>query len=131
MRPDGVGLNVLILDDDVPFLGSFEDLLVQDGHTVYSATTGFEAIEIASRVPFDLSVLDCELPDLDGIETFLRIQKERPRLPAIFISGSCSPVLEERVLQAGGFVLLRKPLQMPLVRRVMREVILFNKSKSS
>jgi DNA-binding response OmpR family regulator len=116
-------LSVLVLDDDVPFLESFEDLLSQDGHCVYPATSGWAAVEIVRRVPIDLSFLDFDLPDLSGIETLARIRRQRPELPAIFVSGNPSASLERTVLDRGGFALLRKPFDAGQVRGVMREVI--------
>src|SRR5574341_1223845 len=118
------GLSILVLDDDVPFLRSFEDLLTQDGHSVYPATRGLDAIEIVRRIPLDLSFLDFDLPDQNGIEVFVRIQSQRPHLPAIFITGNPSATLERLVREAGGFALLRKPFDTGQVRCVMREVFI-------
>ena len=123
MRSGRGCLTILVLDNDVAHLETFEDLLVQDGHSVFPTTLGSEAVRIALREPIDLSFLDFDLPDLDGIETFTRIRKERPRLPGIFISGNPSEFLETWVLEAGGFALLRKPLSPPQVRSIVLEVM--------
>jgi DNA-binding response OmpR family regulator len=119
----GAPLSILVLDDDVPFLESFEDLLSQDGHFVYLATRGFAAVEIVRRFAIDLSFLDYDVPDLSGIETLDRLRRQRPGLPAIFISGNPCASLERTVLDGGGSALLRKPFDAGRVRGVMREVI--------
>ncbi len=121
----GQGLSILVTDDDIPFLESFSDLLIQDGHSVYPATRGLEAVEIVRAFPIDLSFLDCDLPDLDGIETLSRIHWQRPELPAIFITGNPSAALEKKVLEAGGFALIQKPFDTHQLRTVMWEA--FNK----
>jgi len=128
------GQSILVLDDDARFLESFEDLLTQDGHAVYAARRGLEAIEIARRVPLDLSFLDFDLPDQNGIDVFTRIQFVRvecqwPELPAIFVSGSPSAVLEDLVREVGGFALLRKTFDAAQVRVVMREVFVRNQRR--
>jgi len=122
----GKGLSILILDDDVLFLESFKEFLAQDGHLVYPATRGCQALEIVRHVPLDLSFLDYDLPDLDGIETFARIHRQRPELPAIFLSGNSSAALERMVLEVGGFALIRKPFDACRLRVVIREAILKN-----
>lgn len=114
---------ILLLDDDLPFLMTLEDLLTQDGHSVFPATCGREAVEIVRRVPLDLSFLDIDLPQESGIEVLCRIHEERPALPAIFITGNPAAGLEEAVLKQGGFALLRKPLDPGLVRGVMRQAV--------
>ena len=126
MSANGTSLSILILDDDIRFLSSFEDLLTQDGHAVYPATRAQEAVEIVRRVPLDLSFLDFDLQDQNGIEVCVRIQRQRPQLPVVFISGNPSAYLERMVLENGGFAFLRKPFGAPEVRGVMREVICRN-----
>jgi len=126
MSASGTSLSILILDDDIRFLSSFEDLLIQDGHAVYPATRAQEAVEIVRRVPLDLSFLDFDLQDQNGIEVCVRIQRQRPQLPVVFISGNPSAYLERMVLENGGFAFLRKPFGAPEVRGVMREVICRN-----
>ena len=123
MRIHENDLSIHVLDDDVAFLETFGELLSQDGHRVHSTTRGLVALEIARRVPLDLSFLDLELPDLSGIETFTRIHEERPHLPAVFVTGNPSADLEELIFHAGGFALLRKPVHAREVRDVVREVI--------
>jgi DNA-binding response OmpR family regulator len=127
----GMSLSILILDDDVRFLSSFEDLLLQDGHAVYSATRARDAVEIARRVPLDLSFLDFDLQDQNGIEVCVRIHRQRPQLPVIFISGNPSGWLERLVLESGGSAFLRKPFDASVVRGVVREVIDRNNSSRS
>ncbi len=116
-------LRILVLDDDVPFLESFKDLLCQEGHLVYPTTRGAEAVELVRMVPLDLSFLDFDLPDIDGLETFARIHRHRPELPAIFVSGNPSAALERVVLKEGAFALLRKPFDTARLRVVIREAV--------
>ena len=117
-------LSILLLDDDLPFLESFGDLLRTEGHLVHSVSLGLQAVEAAKRSSFDLSILDFELPDLNGLETFARLQKERPRLPALFVTGNPAKGLEKTVVSAGGLALLRKPVTLERIRITLKLVIL-------
>ena len=69
----------------------------------------------------DLSILDYRMPDLSGIETFRQLVLELPGTGAIFVSGEASISLEERVLNAGGFALVEKPLKLPRLRHVLEK----------
>ena len=115
------GLTILVLDDDEPFLESFQELLLLDGHSVYPVTRGLAAVEVARTVEIDLSFLDYDLPDLDGLETFTMIQRQRPSVPAVFVTGNPSEALEREVLQVGAFALIRKPFDTGRLRRVIRQ----------
>jgi len=117
----GGSLSILVLDDDVPFLESFSDFLAHVGHAVYPATRSLEALELVRKVSLDLSFLDFDLPDLDGLETFYRIHRQRPELPAIFLTGNSSSSLERKVLEVGAFALVRKPFDAQRLRIMIRE----------
>lgn len=119
----GKSLRVLVLDDDVRFLESFQELLLTDGHSVYPATRGMEAVEIVRRTPIDLSFLDFDLPDFNGLETFVQIHRQRPELPAVFVTGNPTEALVRRVRDAGGLALIKKPFVTRAVRVVIRKVI--------
>ena len=121
MSSSFVRLKILLVDDDVGYLESLENLLELDGHEISTATRGQEAVALArelreqKREP-ELSILDYHVPDLTGLETYELLSQELPRLGAIFITGDASDGLEERVLSAGGLALVRKPLDSGRIR---------------
>ena len=122
-----VRLKILLVDDDENCLESVRTLLSLDGHFIFTATHGREAVEWARRLRkerahLDLSILDYHMPDLTGLETFERILAELPDVQGIFISGEPSHTLETQVVQAGGRALVRKPVDLPLIRGLIREV---------
>jgi len=119
-------LHILLVDDDERCLESLESILAPDGHDLFFATRGFEAVEYAralrgKKVPLDLSILDFNMPDLNGIETFRKLVVEFPRVEGIFISGEESKELENEVKLVGGRVLVRKPLDIVSVRTAVSE----------
>ena len=121
-----IRLHILVVDDDVGCLESLEDLLRNDGHTVTTATRGEEALAKArawrrEERRLELSILDYHVPDLTGLETFERLCDDLPRMGGIFVSGDPSEELEAEILSAGGFALVRKPLDTDRVREVVRE----------
>ncbi len=120
-----IGLNILVVDDDVNCLTTLEDLLASDGHRTCTATRGREALSLARQFRredrrFQLSILDFDIPDMTGLETFAELSSVLPDIGAIFISGNSSDSLEGLITEAGGFALVRKPLGVMRVREAIR-----------
>jgi two-component system response regulator (stage 0 sporulation protein F) len=118
---------ILLVDDDASCLASMESLLEAEGHITFSAAGGLEALRCARRlkeekVRLDLSILDYNMPDLSGIETYERLRLEFPEVPAIFVSGDGSERLEDTVRRAGAASLVRKPLDVFRLRSAINEL---------
>jgi CheY-like chemotaxis protein len=117
-------LRILVVDDDEGCLTSVEALLSLDGHSILTARRGREAVDFARQMRkrnegLDLSILDFNMPDWTGIETFERLSLEFPGLKAVFMSGDPSEGLEAAVRRAGGRALVKKPLDLYRVRKVL------------
>lgn len=59
----------LIVDNEEDICQLFKDILTLDGHDVYTANGGVEAISLLSENKVDTVVLDIMMPDMDGWET--------------------------------------------------------------
>jgi len=121
-------LRILVVDDDERCLESVESVLALDGHQIFTATRGLEALDFARRLRedyqrLDLSILDFNMPDLTGIQTFELLVAEYPALHGIFISGEVSETLERSIRLAGGSALMRKPLDIGRLRHVVGESV--------
>jgi two-component system chemotaxis response regulator CheY len=79
--------------------------------TFVHASTGLEAIERLSLAPFDLMVLDLNMPDVGGIEVleFVRGQDRLRELPVLIVTTRGDEESRERVLRAGATAFLAKP----------------------
>ncbi len=78
---------VLLVDDEIAFLGGLTQQLEAGGLRVCSLTRTKEAIEAANDQDFDVIILDLALPALDGIETLRQIKTVQPELEIIFLNG--------------------------------------------
>ncbi len=67
---------ILCVDDDRDTVESLAILLDTRGYRAFVATTGQEALKLASRLRPRAIVLDVGLPDIDGIEVCRRIRTE-------------------------------------------------------
>jgi signal transduction histidine kinase/FixJ family two-component response regulator/ABC-type nitrate/sulfonate/bicarbonate transport system substrate-binding protein len=100
--PDGVQY-ALVGDDDELVREITVETLNGLGYTCLQASGGRECIRILSqeRPRICLLVLDCRMPDIDGITVLKRLREQGDRLPVILISGmlnidSVSPLLRDR-----------------------------------
>ena len=77
--------NILVCDDDKDIVNSIEVYLSEDGHVVYKAYNGHEALDVMSRENIQLIILDIMMPELNGLETAGKI-RETSSVPIIFLS---------------------------------------------
>ena len=128
LRPRGlpISLCILVVDDDEKNLETMEFFLGVDGHVIYTATRGLEAVRVVRRlkeedIRVDLSILDYHMPDQTGVDTFLQLTSELPGLEAIFVSGEASTAVRRGVDRVGGRALVPKPVDVLVMRHALEE----------
>ncbi len=60
------GHTILVVDDDATLLGTLEQLLIQDGHTVLTALGGAQAVQLCREHDVHLILLDYFMPEMTG-----------------------------------------------------------------
>jgi two-component system nitrogen regulation response regulator GlnG len=70
---------LLVIDDEPSILHAFRRAFREPETTLRTAASAAEGIEAVSSVQPDVVVLDINLPDLSGLETFRRIQPAHAR----------------------------------------------------
>ena len=103
---------ILYVDDDINMLNSGEDILVNAGYHVSLAKSGTQAIKLLSRNPsYDLILLDVDMPEMDGYETFEEIRKINgcEDTPIIFLTGMDALDFEIKGLKMGAADYVTKP----------------------
>jgi DNA-binding response OmpR family regulator len=101
---------VLLADDDYSLLVMLSAWLKhEDHHTVETVKDGEAALELLLSYPFDVVVLDWEMPKLDGIEVCKRLRIKNKQIPILLLSGR--DAIEDRIigLDAGADDYLTKP----------------------
>ena len=79
---------VLVVDDDLKMRETLYDALTGQGHTVSTAGTGGQALEILKAQRPQLVFLDKALPGLSGLETAARIREFDSAVPILLIEES-------------------------------------------
>lgn len=108
-------LSILVVDDDEPTRRVLQLWLKSQGHRVFGARGGTEALEQIGAHPVDIVVTDILMPEGDGIELIKTLKNTRPKLRVLAISGGGPHVTSASCLQrahrVGAEALLLKPFQ--------------------
>jgi CheY-like chemotaxis protein len=81
-------LTILAVDDDPLIMMSTSAMLEDMSHTVFTARSGAEALEIlASNKSVDVVITDQAMPGMTGMELAQAIRAQHPKMPIILASG--------------------------------------------
>ena len=78
---------ILVVDDNLQMLKLLQLFINREGHLVYAASDGEQALALAAQQEFDLLITDLIMPVKEGVETILSFQKLHPRTRIIAMSG--------------------------------------------
>ncbi len=81
-------LKILWADDEIDLLKPHVMFLKAKGYNVTTVNNGADALALAEETPFDLIILDENMPGLTGLETLSRIKLVLPATPVIMITKS-------------------------------------------
>lgn len=126
--PHFKGLRVLLADDDVVNRAVSRRLLEKLGCNVTSVSSGIQCLNSLGTFgtpPFQLIILDLNMPRMDGLEVALKIRKLRSgSWPAIVaLTASAEEGVWEKCLQAGMNGLIHKPVVLNSMRDELYRVL--------
>lgn len=105
-------MKLLFIDDEQTFLKYLTKRMVLEGFEVTTTFSGEEGVAAAAKEPFDVAVVDLQMPGIDGIEVQKLLKDLQPDLPCIVLTGHGSV---ENALESGkynAFKFLSKPVDM-------------------
>ena len=104
----------------------------QEGFSFSQASSGLEAIEQLSLKPFDLLLLDLNMPDIGGIEVveFVRSQDRLRKVPIIIVTTRGDDASKERALKAGATRYLTKPFAPEVIQSEVASVFSASKAEN-
>jgi PAS domain S-box-containing protein len=108
-------LRILLAEDNLVNQKLATGVLENQGHHVTLATTGREAVQAWQSQPFDVVLMDVQMPDMDGFQaTQIIRQRERDsgrRTPIIAMTAHAMRGDRERCIEAGMDDYLPKPIR--------------------
>lgn len=120
---------ILVVDDEKEIRDLIEIYLKNEGYDVMKAANGEEALNLVDNNNLQLIILDIMMPELDGIQTCLKI-REKSTVPIIFLSAKGQDMDKIYGLTSGADDYVTKPFNpLELTARVksqLRRYLLFN-----
>lgn len=103
---------ILIIDDAATVRLYHRNILESSGYAVDEAVNGIEALEKALQRPYDLYVVDVNMPKLDGYGFLKEIRsQEIVQAPAVMVSTEADADDRQRAYRAGANLYLIKPVK--------------------
>jgi CheY-like chemotaxis protein len=112
LRENSQKLRILVVDDEQLIAQSLRDILARAGFDAQFALSGNEAIQLAEQICPNIVISDVIMPDLDGVQTAIAIQRACPDTRILLFSGQAatSDILERARAEGHNFELLPKPI---------------------
>jgi two-component system cell cycle response regulator DivK len=106
------GEQILVVEDNERNMKLFRDVLQVKGYRTLEATTGGQAVELASEHGPDLVLMDVRLPDFDGVEALgrLRADERTASIPVLALTAQAMEGDRDRFLAAGFDGYVAKPV---------------------
>jgi len=113
---------ILVVEDNARNMALLRDVLRATGYRTLEATTGRQALELASEHTPALVLMDIRLPDMAGTEA-LRLLRAEPRtatIPVLAVTAEAMTGDRERLLEAGFDAYLAKPIDIDALLAAVR-----------
>jgi signal transduction histidine kinase/CheY-like chemotaxis protein len=122
---ESIGLNVLVVEDNLVNQQVTVGMLQLLSCTSTVAANGAEALERIAAGGFDVVLMDCQMPVLDGIEATRRLRADEAarrarRLPVIGVSAHAVQSAHEDCLRAGMTDFIPKPFTLAELSRALK-----------
>jgi signal transduction histidine kinase/CheY-like chemotaxis protein len=101
--------SILIVDDDPSVRAICERVLGYQGYTPILADSGHAALQLAREQAFDVALIDMNMPNLDGLETYRQLRAIQPDLIGVVVTGFGTLGTAIEALELGFSAFVTKP----------------------
>jgi CheY-like chemotaxis protein len=117
---------ILVVEDNLVNQRVAQHMLLRLGHAVDLAQNGREALERLSTDQYDLVLMDCQMPEMDGLEATTHIRRPDSavldhEIPIIAMTANAFDEDRERCLAAGMNDFLSKPVHRPTLEGMIEK----------
>jgi CheY-like chemotaxis protein len=119
------GKKILLVEDNNEVRELLALFMKRLGYKVFEATTGIEAIDLASTVQPDLIMMDLRLPEMDGAEATasLKANPSTRDIPLLVVTAYGAGIDTRRALDAGATEILHKPIDVTALSNVLHRYL--------
>jgi two-component system, sensor histidine kinase len=122
------GLRVLVVEDNTLNASLVKMMLERDGCVVACAANGHQALEMMRAQTWNVVLMDCQMPDIDGYATTHRWRsieaaESLPRLPIVALTAHAMAGDRDKCMQAGMDDYLTKPVKLETLRSMLMRYV--------
>jgi DNA-binding response OmpR family regulator len=101
---------IIVADEDRKAVDQIVSTLREDGHTVFAAYDVLSAVQLANELPIiDLVISNTKVQGIDGVGLILRLRKDRPNLPIIYLANTGRSTPETEAALPPDVPIMREP----------------------
>lgn len=120
----GIGLRVLIVEDNIFIALDLEAQLVELGHEVVGiAATATKAIDMSRQSSPDIAIVDLQLANGSKGQDAALVLRSEMEIPSVFVSGSLHQVTDAEKEAIRPLAMLSKPLLPNELRRTLEDAV--------
>ncbi|TCZ86020.1 two-component regulator propeller domain-containing protein [Lysobacter sp. N42] len=116
-------LSILLVEDDATVAEVITGLLRAQGHEVRHAPHGLAALAEAQMRPFDVGLLDLDLPGMDGFALARQLRAGGCTVPLVAVTARADAESEPQARAAGFDRFMRKPVTGAMLANVLQDVL--------
>ena len=126
LEPDKLDCTVLVVEDNDVNRQILVTMLKNAGCQILQAVNGIQALQVSDNTPYDIILMDVQMPEMDGIAATRAIREREqtqglPRKPILALTANALADDKANCLQAGMDDYLTKPFMRKQVLDLMRK----------
>lgn len=116
--------SILVVDDEMGIRELLNEILTDEGHTVYAAESAMQARTIREQMRPDLVLLDIWMPDVDGISLLKEWSKTgQLTMPVVMMSGHATIDTAVEATRIGALNFLEKPIALQKLLKTVNKAL--------
>jgi two-component system response regulator (stage 0 sporulation protein F) len=120
---------ILIVDDQFGIRILLNEVLQKEGYETFQAANGVQALEIVTKNPPDLVLLDMKIPGMDGIEILKRMKVIDQDIRVIIMTAYGELDMIQEAKDLGALTHFAKPFDIDEIRDAVKKYIPLNANK--
>jgi signal transduction histidine kinase/CheY-like chemotaxis protein len=121
------GLRILLVDDNGVNRMVADFILRKWGARVHNANNGVEALQALREFDFDVVLMDCQMPELDGYEATRQLRSavglyKNPNIPVVALTANALETDRDKCIAAGMNGYLSKPIDESRLASILAQV---------
>ena len=110
---------VLIVDDEAGVRALLQAVLEPEGHQIYQASNGIQALQLIRKEVPDFVFLDIRIPGISGMEVLTKIKEFTPNIRVFIMTAYSEAGMIEQAKELGASAHLSKPFDVEEVRSLV------------